>query len=245
MGIDALIDLSPATNSRPVLLIVTPGVELTAFLPLARGLTAGGMDVHALVFPAASQTSADYADAIASAGATLPDYTVVVAHGLGATLALQAAPRLEVARYVLLAPVLDLRPLAVSGFLADQPVGAALDLRRSLDWRGRDVASVLLGAQKPALGVVSGPFAAEVQGWIRVGAVPVDLALVDRPVWIAVSLGDNVASVESVVPASRALPDRRLVRLGINRLDAQDYSHGEMLAGKTPVRAAVRAARRH
>lgn len=238
-----LIDLSPETNARPALLVVTPGVDLTAFLPLARALRADGMDVQALVFPAAGQTSADYADAIASAAASLPDNTVVVSHGLGATLALLAAPRLHVDRYVLLAPVLDVSPVAVDAFLADQPVAASLDLSHPVEWAGRDARAVLLGPELPDLGVVSGPFAAEVQGWIRAAHVPIDLSHVDRPVWIAVSLGDSVASVEAVVPASRALPERHLVRLGINRMDPQDFTHAEMLADRIPIRAATRAAR--
>lgn len=73
--------------------------------------------------------------------------------------------------------------------------------------------------------------------------MPIDLSHVDRPVWIAVSLGDSVASVEAVVPASRALPERHLVRLGINRMDPRDFSHADMLADPIPVRAATRAAR--
>jgi hypothetical protein len=82
----------------------------------------------------------------------------------------------------------------------------------------------------------SAPFAAQVLSWAHQGQIPVDLAAVTQPVDVAVSLGDDLAAVEAVVPASRKLPDRTLTRLGVTRLDPQDYEHGALLSQPAPRR---------
>lgn len=222
------------------LLVVTPGFEATAFLPLRRALEREGVQVRTLDFPVAGQSSVDYAAAISAAADAMPEHTVLVAHGFGATLSLMADPNVE--RMVLLAPVLAVVPEALVRDLALAPPHAVVDLRTPYLWHERDVAAVLLGRPVPELGLVSGAFVAEVQGWIRDGHVPVDLGRVEVPVWIAVGLADEVATVEATVPASRTLPDRALVRLGANRFDARDYTHADLLQDPVPVRVAARAA---
>lgn len=222
------------------LLIVTPGFEETAFLPLRRALEREGVQVRTLAFPVAGQTSDDYAAAIAAAADAMPEPTVLVAHGLGATLSLQADPNVE--RLVLLAPVLAVVPQQIVRDLSALPPRAAVDLSAAFAWHDRSAATVLLGPRVPEVGLVSGAFVAEVQGWITSGHVPVDLPRVEVPVWIGIGLADEVATVEATVPASRLLPERRLVRLGANRFDPRDYTHGDLLQDEVPVRVAARAA---
>lgn len=222
------------------LLVVTPGFEATAFLPLRRALEREGVQVRTLEFEVAGQSSGDYAATIAAAADRMPEHTVLVAHGFGATLSLMADPNVE--RMVLLAPVLAVVPEALVRDLALLPPHGAVDLRTPYLWHERDVAAVLLGRPVPDLGLVSGAFVVEVQGWVRDGHVPLDLGRVEVPVWIAVGLADEVATVEATVPASRTLPDRRLVRLGANRFDPRDYTHGDLLQNEVPVRVAARAA---
>jgi hypothetical protein len=240
---DAVWDATPEHDAETVLVVVTPGFQLEGYLPLVWALRDDGRDVRVLTFGCGGQDTEALVEAVVTAaGPLVPGFTVV-AHGVGATLVLMAAPRLESDRYVLLAPVLDIWPVASTEWLAGQPVPPALDLSDPLAWNDHPVQSLLLGEPVPTLSCVPAPFAAEVQGWIGAAHVPVDLAAVSAPVWIAVSAGDDVAAVEAVIPAARGLPARKLIRMGVNRLDGQDFNHGEMLRHAIPVRAAVRAAR--
>ena len=70
---------------------------------------------------------------------------------------------------------------------------------------------------------------------------PLHLDQVRVPVWLGVSAGDALSPVEVVVPASRALPDRELVRFGLNRFDRADFRHGELLVAPEVLRAVRRA----
>ncbi|MBW1880824.1 MAG: hypothetical protein JRJ84_20915 [Deltaproteobacteria bacterium] len=240
---DAVWDATPEHDAETVLVVVTPGFQLEGYLPLVWALRNDGRDVRVLTFGCGAQDGEALVEAIVTVAHPLgPDLTVV-AHGVGAALVLMAAPRLESDRYVLLAPVLDIWPVASTEWLAGQPILPSLDLSDPLAWNDHPVQSLLLGEPVLPLTCVPVPFAAEVQGWIGDAHVPMDLSAVQAPVWIAVSAGDDVAAVEAVIPAARALPDRKLVRFGVVRLDRQDFTHGEMLRHAIPVRAAVRAAR--
>jgi pimeloyl-ACP methyl ester carboxylesterase len=238
-----LWDAEPSRRGRPVLVVVTPGFDLEGFLPLVQALGDDGHDVQVVQLPCADQSSSDLASMIAEASWAISEPPIVVAHGFGGTLALMAAPRSHASRMVLLAPVLDLVPVAATAWLVGLDLAHGVDLSAPLSWEGQDVASLLLGADPPALGCAPGPFLSEVAGWVQTGDVPIPLEQVALPVWIAVSLGDNVASVEGVVPTARRLPDRDLVRLGLNRFDPSDYTHGDMLRGDVPIRSAVKACR--
>ena len=227
----------------PVLLVVTPGLDADAFDAWAHRLHKARHPVTPLSLPCEAASGAQLVERIVQAGAELPEGYVVAAHGLGASLVLMAAPELEAERLVLLGPVLDVQAVGVLDWLADLELSETVDLAGELSWNGRAVAPLLLGADPPPLTCISAGLAAEVQGWIRAGAVPLPLETVEMPTWIGVSLGDDVASVEWTVPGSRALPDRSLVRLGYTRFDPQDYEHGELLTRPVPLRVATRAVR--
>lgn len=225
-------DVDPRSTHRPVVLVVTPGFTATSFKALEAGLESAGRDVHRLTFAPDATPDEVRAGIIAASqqGGTL------VAHGVGATFALQAHAELESERLVLLAPVLDVWPTAAMSHLAQAPVGRSLTLVAEPDSAG----ALLLGDAR-TMGTVSGDTAREVQGWVLAGGVPLDASAVQLPVWLAVSSGDDVASVEAVVPRAHELPDHHLERLGLNHWHSQDFSHLEMLTHPVPVRIAINA----
>lgn len=234
-----LLALVSAAHAATALLIVTPGFDEVGFLPLQRAIEREGVGVVRVVLPPPASV-AEAVEGISAAQRAHPDATVV-AHGLGATLAVLAAERGAAPRYVLLAPVLGVVPSPLMASLAASPPSPAVSLR--VGGEGSP-AQVLLGPDAPPLSAWGGGFAAELQSWVLAGHVPVHLGAVTAPVWLAVGLTDEVATVEAVVPASRALPRRRLVRVGMTRFDPQDYSHGQMLTASVPTRLAARAAAR-
>lgn len=229
-----LLALSTALSAE-VLLVHTPGAALEAHATLHTALTDAGHAVHTAGFPC-SGTSADLAGAVERAGEALGEGYVVVAHGLGATIALRAD--LEASRYVLLAPVLGAPVVEAAKAAAHLET---LDLRVATPWRGRDLREALLGTPLPPLTCLSPQLAREVQGWVRAGSVPVALEEVGAPVWVGVGLLDELAPPEVLVAASRRIPERTLVRLGITRLDPRDFGHAAMLVDPIPARAAAGA----
>ncbi len=195
----------------------------------------------------ATRSSASTRAAPVAAGESLPDGYVVAAHGLGATVALGAAPRLGAGRYVVLGPVLDLStPVSAVHWLAQQPLpeAAHLDLTQPLPWEEvPDLAALMLGPESPARSCLSVDLARDVAGWVMARELPLDLAAVTAPVWIGVAQEDAVAPLENVVARSRLLPSRELLRLGRTRFDARDFDHGALLSHRVPLRLATRAAR--
>lgn len=236
-----ILGLLSTAYAGTALLVVTPGFERAAFLPLQRALVREGQGVVWVDGPPPASV-ADAVGLIAEATRAHPDATVV-AHGVGATFALMAAKEAPAARYVLLAPVLGVVPSPLMQDLAASPAPPSVDLAVGGRWRDRDVLDVLLGPVTPELNVLSGTLVAELQGWVRAGRVPVDLSAVQAPVWLEIGLTDEVATVEAVVPASRLLPHRRLVRPGMTRFNPQDFTHGEILTHPIPTRLAARAVR--
>jgi hypothetical protein len=226
-----------AEGHDPVLVVVTPGWPVEAFLPLARALAADGHRVGLLELPCAGQGPAALAAEITAARDTVPGHVTVVAHGVGAALALLARP--DDADYALLSPLLGARPLAAVAALPDG--GAAADLGVPIPFGDTTVQRVLFG--EVSLGCTPGPLLDAVQAWSLAGVVPVDLAAIDAAVWLGVSLGDAFANVEAVVPASRALPRHTVARMGIDSLDPRDYDHVGMLVEPRPIRRLVRAVR--
>lgn len=248
-----LQDLQPKHDKRTVLVVVTPGYAPEAFRPLAEYLVKKGRDVRLLSFACLPRDADGYQAYLAEAVGILPEDVDIVAHGLGATLVLRARAQAE--QYALLGPVLATSSTAAADLAAAQAVGPdvdfgvsidqwtsgrQVDLTPRLDFAGGDVASVLLGADPPLETCVSGSLAVDVQRWYREG-LDLELASVDTHTWIGVGLLDRLSPVESVVPASRALPDRRLLRLGITRLDGKDLDHLGLLRDKVAHKAAYKA----
>lgn len=223
-----------------VLLVWTPGVGGEAFRPLREALVAAGHEVTVAALPC-SGDARTLARAVERRVEGLETSPVVVAHGVGATLAVLAAQQVAVRGLVLLAPVLDAPDNAAARFVAEQPIGAKVDLSRPLAWRHHpDVRAVLLGEDLPALGCFPAGLARDLASWVGPGAPPIDPALVRAPVWVGVGLLDETAPLEVVVPAARRL-GARVERLGVSGLDGRDFDHAGMLLGEAPIAAAVRA----
>jgi pimeloyl-ACP methyl ester carboxylesterase len=218
-----------------VLIVTSPGFGFDAYRPMLQALVDDGVDVR-VVEPGCAGDFQALADRVRAVIASQPAPPVVLAHGLGAALALAAGGPVD--RYVLLAPILGVpRSAALDDALA------AADLRDPVPWRGHDdLREVLLGGPVPTLGCFPAALQADLRRFRAAGELPLSLAEVEAPVWIGIGLLDELAPTEVVVPASRALPHRTVVRLGITHFDPQDYGHLALLTDPVPVRAAVRAA---
>lgn len=217
-----------------VLLVTSPGVRFEAYEPLVLALRDEGASVVPVDFPCSGDAASLSASIVrAAAGRRV----VVVAHGVGAALALSVHDQLAVERWVLVGPVLGVVP----GRWVTRAAAATVDgtvelpaLPRIEEVVGHDARS-WTRCLSPALAV-------DLQGWATARHVPVDPSEVREPVWIEVGALDAVASVEATVPASRRFPDRRLVRPGIARLDPADYDHLGLVREPVPVRLAAHAA---
>ena len=82
--------------------------------------------------------------------------------------------------------------------------------------------------------------------WVELGAnggrIP-DLDRPGAPVWVGVSLLDELAPPERVIPLSRELFERTVRRIGITAFDAKDCRHLEIPMDSAWVRAVRRAVR--
>lgn len=229
-----LVDPTPSHSGPAVLVVQTPGFTVSAMQPLLDALQDRDWDPLLLTFDCSGQDLEAYSVAITEALSTMPAGTPVVAHGLGATAALKGG---TAERYVLLAPVVAMQPQALTTELAERKVPDAVDLSRRFDWRGLSAVEVLLG--KAELGCIPGAVLREAQGWAKGQPVPLDLASIDVPVWIGISGVDNLSTAEATIPASRALPQRTLVRLGLGRLDPADLDHAQLLTDPVATHAAA------
>ena len=224
-----------------VFVVVSPGFSLQSHEQLLRALKNEGYETHVHTFSCAGQDSQAMTDSIATAAAELTQPYVVVAHGAGAALALMAAPNLEASSYVLLAPILDIWPVAAFEWLQTRKLEPGIDLSTRATWQGHDLHSLLLGNEAPELGCVSLGLAREAQRWLAEGFPAQHLQNIQEPVFIAVSLGDNLSTMEAVVPASRRLPNRTLMRMGVKRFDPLDFTHAQMLTHEVPIGVALDA----
>ncbi len=224
-------------------MVATPGVTIEGHAPLLRALREVA-EVDVVAMPC-SGDSAAMVGAIRRAVAAQPRPPVVVAHGIGATLVLLAAPFLSAERLVLAAPVLrPPRSEALTWLISREQIGQ-VDLGAPLSWRERPIQEVLLGRHEPELlTCVSSALVREVVGWSNAGSIPLDLDAVPQAVWIAMGLLDEVAQPEVLVASSRELQQRKLVRLGITRMDPRDFGHLDLLVDPIPIRAMVRAVAR-
>jgi hypothetical protein len=214
-----------AAQAAKVVVVVSPGVAVEAYTDLIREIRDAGHDVSA---EHVSCATTGFDAAARSLHRRLVGHSdhVLVAHGFGASVALRAhAPTSR--RYVLLAPVLDI-----------WPVSAMRSVRLTADW---PELQPLLGTPLAA-DCFSASLARDLEDWLQTGEVPTShLSSIAEPVWLAVSAGDNLAGVEAVIPASRELPERTVIRLGKKRLDPIDFDHGQMLTHPIPIKAVVKA----
>jgi hypothetical protein len=237
-----LYALSTATNARArdVVVVLSPGFSFAEHRPLFDEILRAEHDLHVVGASCVARGSDSLIQSLREKDRELGGHYTVVSHGLGASLALMAAPELRADQYVLLGPVLDVLPSRAMASLGELEITGPVDLDQSWSWSGLDLREVLLGRAGVMSGCLSMGLAAELQGWLRTGRLPLELEAIDEPVWLGLSLADEMSPVEVVVPASRRFSNRRLVRFGINRFDERDFSHWDLLTDPTPLRVAVR-----
>lgn len=206
-----------------MVVVGSPGVPAEAYDAWTGRMAHGGRDVQFVAASCDATLDSLIADVIEVASHS-PGELVLVGHGLGGTVAVMAAPQVSPVRLVLLAPVLGWKH--PSKALEEAAAGGGAGV---LEIAGGNCAFSPIGES-----------AAQ---WVVTRTVPVALDQIDAPAWIGVSLGDNVASVEDVVPASRDLARRELVRFGFDHLNRTDFDHGQLLSHPVPIKAAVRALR--
>ncbi len=201
-----------------ILLVETPGTDPAAWRPLIATLESTGERVDVVAFPC----SGDAASFAAAIGRAEPDgpYTLV-AHGIGATLALQAD--LHPSRAILLGPVLGVEPSVALARVALRPLDADVRLDRHPD----DAADLGVGGVR--LRCVARGLAEDVLGWISTGTVPI--GPIDAPITVLSAPLDEIAPVELLVPAARAL-GARVVRLGLGDLASRDLDHAGLLTDR-------------
>lgn len=234
------LSLVATAQAREVVVVMSPGFSFEEHLPLFEELARGGHELHVVGSSCAARGSSSLIERLRVKDRELGGEYTVVSHGLGATIALLAAPELRADEYVLFGPVLEVLPSRSMASLAEPVISRPIELEREPSWSTVDLREVLLGRAKVMNGCLSMGLARELQGWLENGTAPLKLEQIEAFVWLGISLGDEMSTVEGTVPASRRLPNRRLVRFGINRLDARDYNHWDMLSDPVPLRAGAR-----
>jgi len=229
------------------LVVVTPGMERPAFLPLVAALECAGFDAWTVEIPPDAPLPPEGADrevAVwirAAAGALRAGGrpTALVGHGPGATLALMAAPGAADA-VVALGPLLGPPDTALSRFLAALPVPEdGVDLGAPLAWGRHDAATLLLGSPPPPLGRLPAPLARDGQRWLAEGP-PLDPAAVTCPVYVAAAARDRFAPVESIRGPADRFHRATFVRFGILRFDHRDPGSADLLSERAVLGAATR-----
>lgn len=217
-----------------ILLVTSPGLELELYEPLVTELREAGAEVTAVSFPCSGDATS-HAESIVRAA---DGHEVVVAHGLGATLALSVADRLDVERWVLVGPVLDV----VTGPWVHEATTLPIEGRIELAQLPERADALLGTGWADVVGCLAPGFARDLQTWARIGELPIDPLSHTRPTWIELGLLDEIATIEANVPVSRTFPNRHLVRPGVARFDPKDYRHLDLVRDAVPVKLATRAA---
>jgi len=219
--------------AEPVLLVPSPGIRAEAYSEVIRTVRASGHEVQ--VF---SWSCIGKADVLRQSLAEQAQGRVVVAHGLGATLALQSQP--EVHSWVLMAPVLAIPDSASMRAAIEQlPSGPVNLAEEGSDGGARDR---LLGPGWSEWGTCVAPdLIAQMLSWADNHGVIPGVNEPGAPVWIGVSLLDEMAPPELVIPLSRQGFPRSVTRIGVTGLDAHDRRHLELLHDPAWLRAVKRA----
>lgn len=221
-----------ALAAEPVLLVPSPGIRGEAYSAVIQAVKASGREVQ--VF---SWSCSGKADVLRQSLAEHAQGRVVVAHGLGATLALQSQPKVH--SWVLMAPVLAIPDSASMKAAIEQlPSGPVSLAAQGQDGGARDR---LLGPGWSEWGTCVAPdLISQIRSWAENDGVIPGVTEPGAPVWIGVSLLDEVAPPEWVIPVSREGFPRSVTRIGVTSFDAQDRRHIELLHDPAWLRAVKR-----
>jgi hypothetical protein len=237
-----LVDAGHDLDAPVALLVLTPGVGEAAYQPLVSALEEVGLDAWTVAVTPSAPLPAEDADrwvadrllpeAVASLRAREPRAAALalVGHGPGGTLALMAAPRVAPAAVAVLGAPLGPIPSAALQDLAARPLPEAgcVDLAQPVDWRGHDLATLLLGAPSLPLEPLPVPMARAYLRWIAEGP-PLEPANLVFPIFVGVAALDHLVPVETVHRSAGNLPDATFARFGLLRLDLYDPEHADLL----------------
>ena len=231
--------ISEEAYARDVLLVLNPAFSFEEHLTLVDELQQREHRIHLVGLTCAAPGLDSLSEHILAKERQIAGPYTLIAHGIAASVALQTAPSLRADELILLAPVLDIYPSRAHQSLAAREVTETVSLAKSGAWNEGDEIQALFG-QGEWKGCLSMQVAREIQTWMKGNGPVLKLGAIEQPVWVGTSLGDEFSPVEGLVPASRNIPHRQLVRFGINRLDPKDYGHGEFITSKKLVKAAVK-----
>jgi len=241
------VDLgAPRKGARRALIVPTPGLAESAYLPLAEALETRGLDAWLLRIELRDDPRAVAEERLPALSAD-PAWadTPWVAHGLGGRLAAWAArDGAEPSALAMLAVPLEVQPVALTHWMADRPLPAhTVDLAPLAQtmWGEQPALPLLLGEPLPALDRVSSAWLAQLRDW-HARPAPLDLTEVKIPMWAGVGNLDNLAPPESVRPWLGA---GRFVRFGSHRLDPREFDHAALLREARPLTVLARWVEAH
>ncbi|MFH1465560.1 MAG: hypothetical protein ABIO70_14330 [Pseudomonadota bacterium] len=237
-----LVDAGHDLDAPVALVVLTPGVAEAAFQPLVTALEDAGLDAWTVAVTAVAPLPEEGADrwiaefllpaAVAALRAREPRAAALalVGHGPGGTLALMTAPRVAPRAVAVLGAPLGPIPSLALEELAARPLSAvgSVDLAQPHDWRGHDLATLLLGDPPLPLAPLPVPLA---RAWLRWAAEgpPLDPATLFFPVFVGAAALDHLVPVETVHAPAERMPDATFVRFGLLRLDLIDPEHSDLL----------------
>lgn len=223
-----LLDAGKAMpEARPALVLVTPGVPVSAYEVWVNAVEREGLDAWTLSFEPGEQGPDEVVAEVSGAFATLAQgrpTPVVLAHGYGGVFALLA--EIEPSRLILVGTPLAAQPVAVQ--VRPEPGARA----SALPWDPE-----LLG-ELPAA-PYSGALSRAYAGWAT--EFPAYKAP-SCPTLLVASTRDPVAPPEVVRLPSQGWPARTWVRPGPLRYDTHDLSHAELLSDPDLARQVARFA---
>lgn len=214
-----------APEARVVLVVVTPGVPLSAYLPWVEAIEEAGMDAWTLRFSSRGQGVEDITAGLQEAYSGLTEArgsVAVAAHGYAGVFTLLAA--LSPARLALVATP-----------LAPHPVPVQVDAEPTLVAERLPWDPSLLGPL-PAE-PYSGELAAAYARWAsELPALPPPTC----PTLLVASTLDPVAPPELVRTPSAAWPDRTWARTGPLSMEPTEPTHAELLSDPERARVVAR-----
>lgn len=227
MWMSWLMTMSLAWSASPgsVWVIGNPGLAPEATTALAEHLDARRWTVQAIA-PDCPLGSLDDLTVALTHAPVGPD-DLVVAHGLGARLAVQAG--LQPRGWVFVGPLFDTVPVADMVTLAEQGPGL------------QQAAQRVFGTADA--GCLSDAFIASAASLVHAPA-PIPLDDITAPSIVLVSAGDDAAAVEAVLPATVDLQNTERIRVGIGGWGGHDLSHVALIDTRRGRRLVRRALRR-
>lgn len=213
-------------DARPALIVVTPGVPVSAYLSWTRAIEDAGLDAWVARAPSRGQEVEEIVAGVEQAFAKLAEErgaVAVAAHGYGGVFVRMA--QIEPARLALVAVPLDAHPVHVEVAGVDTPVA------EQLPW-----APELLGGlpAEPYSGALSRAYA-------RWAVDYPERPPPSCPSLLMSSTADPVAPPELMRLPSADWPERTWVRRGPLSLDeTEDPTHAELLLAPESARQVAR-----